>query len=178
MMNPPSGPANMLIVNASPIANTSMWTETIQVQPETMYTLSFWIACVEADCVSLPTLQASVNSALVGSLLTATARAAYGQNIRPCGLLGRTRWRQSRLSTRISWPQQMMLSSPTCSSAFVTEPTGVGKTRVSPSGAALVAPSTSVRANAGDTFMANPLPLLARQSSSSSPPRQRGEHAK
>jgi hypothetical protein len=70
---PAFGPRQQLIVNASPIANTSMWTETIQVQPETMYTLSFWIACVEADCVSLPTLQASVNSALVGSLLTATA---------------------------------------------------------------------------------------------------------
>jgi hypothetical protein len=66
--DPTGGHSNMLIVNASPNANASMWTQTIPVQLQTTYTLSFWMACLEADCISLPTLQAYVNSIPVGSL--------------------------------------------------------------------------------------------------------------
>lgn len=73
MSNPTGGHSNMLIVNASPNATASMWTQTIPVQPQTNYTLSFWIACLEANCVSLPTVQAYVNSTPVGSLLTAAS---------------------------------------------------------------------------------------------------------
>ena len=73
MSDPTGGHGNMLIVNASPNANASMWTQTIPVQLQTTYTLSFWMACLEADCISLPTLQAYVNSVAVGSLLTAAS---------------------------------------------------------------------------------------------------------
>ena len=45
------------------------------------YTLSFWMACLEADCISLPTLQAYVNSVAVGSLLTARIPGGHMEEI-------------------------------------------------------------------------------------------------
>jgi Cys-rich repeat protein len=74
MINPPSGPGNMLIANGSPNPNTSIWTQTIPVHPQTAYTFSYWMTCVDADCLSLPTLQASVNMASVGPMFTAAVQ--------------------------------------------------------------------------------------------------------
>lgn len=68
-MNPPDGgTGNMLIANGATTADASVWTETVTVEPNTTYQISFWAACVDGAPVA--TLQPLVNGASVGDLFT------------------------------------------------------------------------------------------------------------
>lgn len=63
-----SGAGNMLLVNGSPIANVSIWCQTIPVSPNTDYLFSTWVT--PAYPVNSPILQFSINGVSIGSLFS------------------------------------------------------------------------------------------------------------
>jgi gliding motility-associated-like protein len=63
-----SGAGNMLLVNGSPIANVSIWCQTIPVSPNTDYLFSTWVT--PAYPVNPPILQFSINGGNIGSLFS------------------------------------------------------------------------------------------------------------
>lgn len=70
------GGSKMLIVNGSTIPNTKVWAQTIQVQPNTTYDVSFWYENVMPGADNLK-LQLFVNGVMVAQDVTET--------IQPCG---------------------------------------------------------------------------------------------
>jgi hypothetical protein len=65
-----SGTGNMLIANGSPNANTSVWTQTVAVLPNTNYVFSFWGATLNSSSASQSVLQPFINSSAVGGAFT------------------------------------------------------------------------------------------------------------
>ena len=70
-----SGSGNMLIANASPNSNITVWSETVAVVPNTQYTFQFWGADVNPYNGSPSVLQPYINSASLGSALTTPLQA-------------------------------------------------------------------------------------------------------
>lgn len=66
-------PGNMLIVNGSGFANTTVWEQTIAVDPNTDYNFSCWVMSVQSNSFPLAQLQFSVNGVLVGDVFSPTA---------------------------------------------------------------------------------------------------------
>ncbi len=60
-----SGAGNMMMVNGSPIANMSIWCQTVPVSPNTDYLFSTWVT--PAYNVNMPILQFSINGVPLGS---------------------------------------------------------------------------------------------------------------
>lgn len=65
-----TGFGNMFIANGASTAGTAVFSETLAVQPNTNYILSFWGATVNATSYSQSTLQASINGVNQGGALT------------------------------------------------------------------------------------------------------------
>lgn len=60
-----SGSGNMMMINGSPIANVSIWCQTVPVSPNTDYLFSTWVT--PAYAVNMPSLQFSINGVNLGS---------------------------------------------------------------------------------------------------------------
>jgi gliding motility-associated-like protein len=60
-----SGSGNMLMVNGSPVPNTSIWCQTVPVSTNTDYLFSTWVT--PAYIVNMPALQFSINGVPLGS---------------------------------------------------------------------------------------------------------------
>lgn len=65
-----SSGGNMLLVNGSPIPNVKVWTQTVNVTPNTNYAFSAWIQALYPE--NPAQLSFSINNADVGALITAT----------------------------------------------------------------------------------------------------------
>ena len=70
--DPSGGNGNVYVADAATTANTTVWSETVNVAPNTTYTFSYDGAEVSNACCSNATLAASVNG-VVGANLTATS---------------------------------------------------------------------------------------------------------
>ena len=70
-----TGHGQMLLVNGAPDPGSVVWAETVTVQPGASYALTFWAATINRASASLSTLQAYVNGAPVGSVLTTSPTA-------------------------------------------------------------------------------------------------------
>jgi len=66
-----TGTGNIMVVNGSGTANTSIWCETISVTPNTEYILSAWVVTLYPQ--SPAQLQFSINGVLTGSILNAAS---------------------------------------------------------------------------------------------------------
>src|SRR5262249_24440436 len=65
-----SGHGNMLITGGTTVPDTSVWSETVPVLPNTEYTFSFWGATINQSSLSQSVLQPIINGAPVGSGVT------------------------------------------------------------------------------------------------------------
>ncbi len=68
-----SGTGNMMVVNGSGIANTSVWCQTITILPNTNYNFSTWVTtCVASGIPEVAKLQFAINGVLLGSVFSPT----------------------------------------------------------------------------------------------------------
>ena len=67
----PHAGGNFMIVNGSGSPNTSVWCQTITVQPNTVYNFSTWVTSVNPTSPAL--LQFSINGAVIGNVFQAPA---------------------------------------------------------------------------------------------------------
>jgi len=70
----PTGPGNMLIANGSGVANTSVWCQTITVDPNTDYLFSAWFANALND-PNVSNLQFFINDVQIGPIFSTSANA-------------------------------------------------------------------------------------------------------
>lgn len=66
-----TGTGNMMVVNGSPSINSTVWSQTINVDPNTEYDFATWIASWYPE--NPAQLQFSINSTLIGSIFTASS---------------------------------------------------------------------------------------------------------
>lgn len=72
-----TGTGNMLIVNGASVANTTVWAENINVQANTDYVFSVWIASVNPQAPAQ--LQFSIDGVPLGSTITASTTTGVWQ---------------------------------------------------------------------------------------------------
>ncbi len=65
-----TGPGNMIVVNGAGTANTSVWCQTVTVQPNQMYNFSAWVSNALASDPNVAQLQFTANGVQLGSIFT------------------------------------------------------------------------------------------------------------
>lgn len=72
-----TGTGNMMMVNGSPVENVVVWSQTINIQPNTTYAFSTWIQNI--SFMEPAKLQFSINGKTVGSIFQASATSCLWQ---------------------------------------------------------------------------------------------------
>ncbi|MNU69881.1 hypothetical protein D3C71_592790 [compost metagenome] len=68
-----TGPGNMMVVNGSDVPNTTVWTQTIAVDPSTNYSFSTWVTSVEnISQANVTVLQFFINGVQIGPVFSPT----------------------------------------------------------------------------------------------------------
>ena len=71
-----SGTGNFLVADGSTIAGLDIWCQTVQVNPNTNYTFSYWVSTLHTNnLLSKAIIQTSINGIVTGSTLTAPANS-------------------------------------------------------------------------------------------------------
>jgi gliding motility-associated-like protein len=72
-----TGSGNMLLVNGAPTVNQNVWSQTIQVTPNTNYVFSSWIESISPNNPAM--LQFSINGVQLGNIFQASSTTCYWQ---------------------------------------------------------------------------------------------------
>jgi gliding motility-associated-like protein len=68
-----TGPGNMLVVNGSDVPNTTVWSQTIAIDPNTNYSFSAWVTSVEnITQANVSVLQFFINNVQIGPVFSPT----------------------------------------------------------------------------------------------------------
>ncbi len=72
-----TGTGNMMVINGAPVAGVGVWSETLNVVPNTQYYLSAWVSSVFKD--NPAQLNFSINSVAIGSVFNASGTTGVWQ---------------------------------------------------------------------------------------------------